>query len=43
MLNTLLTTDLIGKWDTKLIESIEKTNGIHYLKGIELKTKISMK
>ena len=43
MLNTLLTTDLIGKWDIKLIESIEKINGTHYLKGIELKTKISMK
>ena len=28
MLNKLLTTDLIGVWVTKLIESIEKTNGI---------------
>ena len=35
MLNKLLTTDLIGRFDTKLIESIEKTNGTHYLKGIE--------
>ena len=43
MLNTLLTTDLIGKWDNKVIESIEKTNDTYYLKGIELKTKISMK
>ena len=39
MLNKLLTTDLIGGWVTKLIESIEKTNGTHYLKGIELKIK----
>ena len=34
MLNTLLSTDLIGELVTKLIESIEKTNGTHYLKGI---------
>ena len=37
MLNKLLTTDLIGEWVTKLIESIEKTNGTHYFKGIGLK------
>ena len=39
MLNTLLKTDLIGGWITKLIESIEKPNVTHYLKGIELKRK----
>ena len=37
MLNKLLKTDLIGGWITKLIESIEKANVTHYLKGIELK------
>ena len=30
MLNKLLTSDLIGGWVTKLIESIEKNNGTHY-------------
>ena len=39
MLNTLLTTDLLGGWVTKLIESIEKPNSTHFLKGIELKRK----
>ena len=37
MLHKLFTTDLIGGWVTMLIESIEKTNGTHYLKVIELK------
>ena len=39
MLNTLLTTDYIGGWVTTLIESIKKTNGTNYLKGIVLKRK----
>ena len=39
MLNKLLTTDLIGGWITKFIESIEKPNISHYLKGIELNRK----
>ena len=36
MLYTLLTTDLIDGWITKCIESIEKPNITHYVKGIEL-------
>ena len=43
MLNTLLTTNLIGGWVTKLIQTIEKNNGTHYLKCIELKRKKSVK
>ena len=39
MLNKLFTTDIIGGWVTKLIELIEKNDGTHYLKGIELKRK----
>ena len=39
MLNKLITTNLIGGWITKLIQTMEKTNGTYYLKGIELKRK----
>ena len=39
MLNKLLITNLIGGWVTKIIQTFEKTNVTHYLKGIELKRK----
>ena len=38
-MNTLLTSDLIVEWVSMLIESIDKTNVIHNLRGIELKRK----